>query len=262
MQIVTYNERNFVKRHRGTLPVLLTAPHGGSVVPPGVLEREETQTPRGCDFVIRRDNQTLQITEAVAQRLLDLTGLSPYTVIACFRRRYADANRSAACAFTDPAAQPLYEEYHRRVARYAAEILGENQGRGFLFDIHGTQEIAADPADVYLGTAGGASLPPGFDRRNLFMQHGLHGLIKAVRHPAGEGGQGPAFRYRVSPSNAAAAETPAVSGGFTIRCYGATIPAVQIEIADTIRDDAEKRALFVDDLALAIVNFVRRYAPF
>lgn len=262
MQIVTYTEHLFVKRHRGTLPVILTAPHGGSGDPPGVQVREEDRTPPGCDFVLRRDNQTAPIAEAVAQRLLDLTGLSPYTVIALFRRRYADANRSAACAFTDPAAQPLYEEYHRRVARYVAEILGENQGRGFLFDIHGTEEIEADPADVYLGTAGGDSLPPGFDRRNLFMQHGLHGLLKAVRRPTGAGGEGPVFRYRVSPANAAATETPAVSGGFTIRCYGATIPAVQIEIADTIRDDEEKRAFFIEDLALAIVNFVRRYAPF
>ena len=125
MQIVTYNERNFVKRHRGTLPVLLTAPHGGSVVPPGVLEREETQTPRGCDFVIRRDNQTLQITEAVAQRLLDLTGLSPYTVIACFRRRYADANRSAAIDYLTPAQRRNAIRQAQGMATYWAQLAQE-----------------------------------------------------------------------------------------------------------------------------------------
>ena len=33
MQIVTYDERLLVQQHRGTLPVILTAPHGGSARP-------------------------------------------------------------------------------------------------------------------------------------------------------------------------------------------------------------------------------------
>ena len=262
MQLVTYDENLLVQQHRGTLPVILTAPHGGSARPAGVSVRNKADTPSGCDFQTSRDNETAPITEAVAQQILDLTGLSPYVVLAQYHRKYIDANRAEACAFTDPDALPFYAEYHAGVAAAVDEVLRQNQGRGFLFDIHGTQIIDADPADIYFGTANGASLPPGFDRRNLFMQHGLHGLFKAARHRTGADGQGPIFSYRVSPADATVPETSAVTGGFTIRHYGATVNCIQVEIADTIRNDPEPRGFFVDDLASAIVNFVRRYAPF
>ena len=262
MQLVTYDERQLVQQHRGTMPVILTAPHGGSARPAQVSVRKDTETPSGCDFQLGRDNETLLITEGVAQKILDLTGLSPYVVIAQFHRKYIDANRDEACAFTDPDAPPFYHEYHDRIAEYVTQVLRQNQGRGFLFDIHGTQVIAGDPADIYFGTANGASLPAGFDRRNLFLQHGLHGLFKAARHRTGADGQGPIFSYRVSPADETVPETSAVSGGFTVRNYGATINCIQVEIADTVRNDPELRGFCIDDLASAVVNFVRRYAPF
>ncbi|MFN8465616.1 MAG: hypothetical protein U0X20_08710 [Caldilineaceae bacterium] len=262
MTIVTYDEHLLVRQHRGTLPVILTAPHGGSAKPEQVALRKQTETPAGCDFQTSRDNETAAMTEAVAQQILDLTGLSPYVVIAEFHRKYIDVNRSEACAFTDPDALPFYLEYHARVAEFVAEVLRQNQGRGFLFDIHGTQVITNDPADIYLGTANGASLPAGFDRRSLFLQHGLHGLLASARHLAGPEGQGPIFSYRVSPVDAAVLETSAVSGGFTLQHYGIAINCIQVEIANTVRDDPATRARFIADLALAIINFVRRHAPF
>ena len=259
MQIVTYSERRLVKRHRGTMPVILTSPHDGSESPANVTERTDAATPAGCDFVNSRDTETASITEAVAQKILDLKGLSPYVVIARFHRKFIDANRRANCAFTDPDAQPFYDEYHNRISAYIDQILDQNQSRGFLFDIHGTRVIEADPADIYLGTANGGSLLPNFDRRSLFMQHGLHGLLTWARHPTDPG---PVFQYRVSPENETAPETSQVSGGFTVRNYGALINCVQIELASTVRDGGDKQAFVVEDLAFAIVNFVRRHAPF
>jgi hypothetical protein len=259
MQVVTYSENRLVKRHRGTMPVILTSPHGGSETPANVTERTDAATPAGCDFVTSRDNETATITEAVTQKILDLTGLSPYAVVARFHRRFIDANRSRNCAFNDADARPFYDEYHNRVSSYIRQILDQNQGRGFLFDIHGTQVIEEDPADIYLGTANGASLLPSFERRNLFMQHGLHGLLTWVRHPTATG---PVFQYRVSPANDTATETGAVNGGFTVRNYGALVNCIQIELASTVRDSGEKQAFVVEDLAFAIINFVRRHAPF
>ena len=50
--------------------------------------------------------------------------------------------------------------------------------------------------------------------------------------------------------------------GFTVRRYGVFINSIQVEIADTIRDFEQKRLFFIEDLAFAIINFVRRHAPF
>ena len=264
MAIVIYEEDRLVKKHRGTMPVMLTCSHDGAEDPPGVEARSRDATPEGCGFSTARDRQTAFITQAVAQRMLDLTGLSPYAVVAAFDRKFIDANRSHSpvnCAFTDPAAQPFYDEYHNQIAASIDQIRRQNGNRGFLFDIHGTRLIPSDPADIYLGTDNGGSLLPGFDRASIFMQHGLHGLLGSVRHETGPA-PSPIFQYRLSPADVAAPENSSVDGGFTVRRYGAFINSIQIEIADTIRNDDQKRLFVIEDLAFAIVNFVRRHAPF
>ena len=188
MAIVTYEEERLVKRHRGTMPVVLTSPHDGKVAPPGVDARTKDATPEGCGFSTESDRQTAFITQSVAQTILDRTGLSPYVVVADFNRDFIDANRSrfpVNCAFTDRDARPFYDEYHNQIALSVDQIRRQNGNRGFLFDIHGNREIASDPADIYLGTDSGGSLLPGFDRPSIFMQHGLHGLLAAARHETG-----------------------------------------------------------------------------
>ncbi|MGH8559551.1 MAG: N-formylglutamate amidohydrolase [Methylococcales bacterium] len=264
MPTVTYEEDRLVKRHRGTMPVILTCPHDGTECPPGVQARTKKATPDNCQFTTKSDLQTAFITQSVAQKILDLTGLSPYVVMASFDRKFIDANRADCpvnCAFTDPHAQPFYDEYHNRIAGFVNEIRVQNGNRGFLFDIHGKRLIVADPADIYLGTDNGGSLPPGFDRASIFMQHGLQGLLKSARHETGPA-PAPLFQYRLSPADAKAKENSSVDGGFTVQRYGVFINSIQIEIADTIRRFDEKRLFLIEDLAFSIINFGRRHAPF
>lgn len=267
MVIVTYSEDRFVKRHQGTMPIVLTCPHDGTEAPPGVTERTEDNNPPACGaFKVARDTNAADVTERVAQRILEATGLSPYVVIAGFRRRFIDANREPGCAFVhdegEDAAAAIYDEYHDTIKGFVRELLTENDGRGFLFDIHGTRVLAGDPADLYLGTDNGGSLSRGFAREHLFARHGLHGLLTAVRRPTLTPPDGPVFQYTVSPANVDATENPAVDGGFTVRNQSAQMNCVQIEIAEPLREDETRRGILVEDLAAAIPNFVRRYAPF
>jgi hypothetical protein len=262
MRIVAYEECRLVKRSRGSMPVILTSSHGGERKPPEVDERKEDATPPGCQFNSNRDLETALITQSVAQEILDLTGLSPYVVIADYHRKYIDANRPESCAFTDPGALPFYVEYHDRIASFVDEIRRQNSNRGFLFDIHGFVQRASDPIDIHLGTDNGGSLLPGFDRASLFLQHGLAGLLVSARHVNPGGPELPPFQFRVFPPDAETPENRSVDGGFTVQQYGAFISSIQIEIADAIRRDAEKRRFLISDLAVSIINFVRRHAPF
>jgi N-formylglutamate amidohydrolase len=251
MRLISYTEENLVKRHRGTMPILLTCPHDGIEKPANVDLREKDQTPNepGCGFKILRDREVSVITEGVAQMIFNLTGHSPYVVTARYHRKYIDANRPETCAFTDADAVPFYQEYHNRIDEYVNEILSQNQGRGFLFDIHGTVVDDESQPDIFLGTDDGKSLVPPYSKSNIFMQHGLHGLLKS-------------YQYDVSPVDEASPEVPALSGGFTVRHYGVKINCIQVEISNFIRLDPGNRALLIDDFGYAAINSARVFTPF
>lgn len=266
MVIVSYSETRLVKRHQGTMPIVLTCPHDGTETPAGVDQREPENNPPGCGpFRDGRDLRAAEVAERVAQRILDQTGLSPYVVIARFHRRFIDANRERRCAYverTGAAAAPFYDEYHDTIRAFGRELLTQNDGRGFLFDLHGTRGLDGDPTNLFLGTDNGETLSRGFSRDRLFARHGLHGLLAAIRRPSPTPPNDPVVQYVVSPPDADATENAALDGGFTVRNQSAQLNCVQIEIARTLRNDETRRGFLVDDLAAAIPNFVRRYAPF
>jgi N-formylglutamate amidohydrolase len=256
MRQIEYSETLLVSRYRGTLPVVLTSPHDGEEQPPGVPD-ERTGATSGCPpFRTRRDSHTREITTGIAQRLLELTGEAPSVVIAEFSRRFIDANRSAECALEDPDAQQFYDEYHNTIRQFIGEIRAENGGLGLLFDIHGTAGIAEDPADLYLGTDDGKTIERlrRADPRVLWRRRGLRGFLEAAG-------------YVVSPRQPGIPETPAVSGGFTVRTYGSChadgLDAIQIEIDEDLRNGQHpKKSLqdLIEDLAQAIALLVPLWA--
>jgi N-formylglutamate amidohydrolase len=250
---INYSTSNLVARHQGTLPVIMTCPHGGNATPDGVPERKGRITPRGCNFETGSDLHTRDIAMGASQRMLEIFGEAPYVVIAEFHRKYIDANRSRPCAFEVPAAQVFYDEYHNAVRAFVDEIRAENGGLGLLFDIHGTAGIPEDPADIYLGTDDGKTVSRllAADPNALFRRFSLRGFLNAAG-------------YAVSPKAPGDPEVPVLNGGFTVRTYGSShkngVDAIQVEIDAALRNDPDQREAFAEVLAYAIGNLARRYA--
>jgi N-formylglutamate amidohydrolase len=249
MWTITYEETKLVSHHRGTLPAILTCPHGGDKEPPGVSnKRTGVGLPADCRFEANTDRFTRTITRGAAQLLFDVFGEAPYVVIADFDRAFIDANRSPECAFEDADAQPFYEEYHNTVRKFVDEIRADNGGLGLLFDIHGTTQIASDPADVYLGTLNGEAIFSllSRDSRAMSRKRSVPGLLREAGHVV----------------SAKIPET--LRGDFTLETYGSSnangVDAIQIEIESTLRIDDSKREAFIEDLAFAITSLVARYA--
>jgi hypothetical protein len=271
VQIVTYANFRLVRRHRGTLPILLTAPHGGAEHPEDdagrkLAERDERLTPPACSgrqrFNKAADAGTVELTEAIAQSILSKIGLSPYVVIARFARKFVDADRSAACAFTDPAGAGFYGEYHKRIDEYLTQLLAQNDNKGFLFDLHHAAIQASDPADIFIATRNGGTMQPGFDRAALFAQHGLQGMLTWTRYPALAKDDDQSFRFDVSPRQAHDKEHGHRNGGPTIDLYGGRVNAIQIENTLPLLPGTRQFDYLVDALGNAIIHFVRRHAPF
>jgi N-formylglutamate amidohydrolase len=251
MGTITYEETNLVSRHRGTMPAILTCPHGGDKQPPGVANpRTGMGLPADCRFEPNTDRFTRTITRGVAQLLFDVFGEAPHVVIANFDRAFIDANRRAQdkCAFEDPDAQPFYEEYHNTIRHFVDEIRDDNDGLGLLFDIHGTTQIDHDPADVYLGTLNGKSISSlkSRDSQAMSRRRSLPGLLRGAGHVV----------------SAKIPET--LQGDFTPETYGSSnadgVDAIQIEIESALRIVDNSRDVFIEDLAYAISSLVARYA--
>lgn len=268
-KMIKYGHSNYVTRNKGSLPILLTCPHGGNEAPAGVAERTDVLTPSTCSganhFSTGQDKQTIDITLRVAQRMYEIFGEAPYVVIADFHRKFIDANRPSAagtpnCAFVSEAARPMYELYHHCIQYNIDQILQHNNNRGFLFDIHGTNGDIAHPADLYIGTVNNTTLQSGFSRDNLFTSRGLVGLLgnndylnTVTNSP---------FKLTVYPADPATAEVGHLNGGHTVRTYGRTINAIQLEIQSKMRDDAELKNILIEELAFSLVNSSRHYTGF
>src|SRR5687768_8406972 len=92
---------------RGTLPIILSAPHGGRTPIPNAKPREPIN-----GAVLVRDDNTAELTALLADAIARELGARPHVVIARFERKFADANRAPADAYTDPAAAPHYDAFH------------------------------------------------------------------------------------------------------------------------------------------------------
>jgi N-formylglutamate amidohydrolase len=144
--------RNLVTFSIGEMPILLTAPHGGSVMPEDIASvREERKgyKPRAIEtFNIDWDESTYELLFHLANRLHTEIGKRPYIVAARFDRKYVDANRNYTIlgqagvphenhAYDNPNGKKYYEEYHGKIREYVEDIHDRFKGEGLLFDIHG-----------------------------------------------------------------------------------------------------------------------------
>lgn len=229
----------------GDIPIILSAPHGGT-------RRIEGVTPRKGDaakqFVTVTDTNSHRLAAALAKSLERKWG-KPYVVIAQFSRQYLDANRPATDAYESDQAKPIYDAYHNAL-KDAVTKSRERWGRGLLLDLHGQ---AAKKDTIFRGTANGKTcslLTERLGEGALMKETGLLGAL----HAKG---------YEIFPApGSSEKEDPRYNGGHIVRTYGASgatgIDAVQLELGGDFRKAAniEKTA---DDLAEAIAKFADAY---
>ena len=228
---------------RGTLPIILSAPHGGRTA----LARVPVRRGVGVEkFVTGRDDNTAELAEKLAGQIEKKLGGRPYVAIARFERKFIDANRPPEGAYEDPKAGPFYDAYHQALAGFTREVQ-KDWGRGLLLDIHGQ---GADADAVFRGTSNGKTVKALTDR---FGKAALTG-------PKSVFGQLHAQGVKVIPANDSDdREDRRYNGGHTVRTYGShdrhAIDALQLELGGRLRARAN-----LDDTAGKIAEAVRVFA--
>src|SRR5262249_36178437 len=88
----TPKPEDFVTVQKGTLPIIISVPHGGRKPVPDVPERVGTGV---TNFQTVRDENTIELTEKFVEELEKALDGKPWVVTAHFERKYLDVNRSA-----------------------------------------------------------------------------------------------------------------------------------------------------------------------
>ncbi len=158
----------------GELPVLITAPHGGTTGIAGVPVREVRQGER---VTLRRDELTNRLAMHMADELERRLGKRPYLVVAEFSRKSLDANRPEATAYQHRAAAAHYQDYHGEISRFTEEIR-KKWGHGLLLDLHAQWQR---PEAIMRGTRDGHTVSGLLKRRGWEGLLGRESLLGSLR---------------------------------------------------------------------------------
>lgn len=231
---------------RGTLPIVISAPHGGLEDVPDVPPRQNRDAFR---FVTGADVNTRELAHKIVARLEAELEAKPYYVVARFRRRYLDVNRTAEHAYESPGAKFYYDAYHDTLAEFCRDVQ-QQHGAGLLIDVHGQ---ATYKDHILVGTVGGESMKLLRQRRGDEVLVGRRGIVGYLQDCGFD---------TVPALNATDFNVPKYNGGRITQAYGshqaAGIDAVQFEFGSKLRttdvlDDTAERA------AEAVATFYRSY---
>ena len=228
---------DLVGSQRGELPIILSAPHGGTKKIPGVPERTGAGMPKGgAGFSVAFDSNTDLLLLEVAAAIQNKFGKKPYYVFARFSRRYVDANRPPEIAYEDPKAKPIYEAYHDTLALHCRDV-NKAFKCGLLLDIHG-QGSARDT--IFRGTQNGKTvslLRERFGEKAHTGPKSFFGILNALE-------------MKVHPTLPDAKERAGFTGGHIVQKYGSKnygIDAIQLECGFDYRDKTKLKDVARND---------------
>lgn len=128
---VEYSDNNYIRYEKGTLPIVISIPHDGSLKPDKFPNRT---CPRATTV---QDTHTMEVGEAIAAALEKFTGKYPNMIYNELSRTKLDANRfkkAATCG--NEALYKTWEAYHNFISEAQAYAASMNEGHVFYIDLH------------------------------------------------------------------------------------------------------------------------------
>ena len=260
----TYFGRNaYIEFRAGTLPIIVSAPHGGSLEPAEIPSRTSGTTVT--------DVATEDLARAVADALASKTGRQPSLVICRLKRTKVDVNREIGEGTQgNPFAEQAWREFHGFLDA-ARALAAAAHGRALLVDVHGHGHPKPRVEIGYL--LGAADLDradsdlddPAWARqssiRTLAAESGLR-FSALLRGPESLGGRLDRAGYLAvpGPTTPSPGSDPYFEGGYITRRHGSAdggpVSAVQLELPSPgVRDTPASQAHFAAVLADALAAF-------
>ena len=235
--------------YEGSLPIIISAPHGGRKSIPGLIARTGVGLETGGKgFFAGRDLGTEELALDVIDAIEREMGGEPFAVINRVHRKFLDVNRPMDIGTESEQAQPIYREYHSSLANFCRQVQNRFRG-GLLLDLHGQK---SDPEMVFRGTQNGRTVALWQQRFGASAHDGdesLFGLLQS---------QG----WKVFPEPVNGKEQSGFTGGYIVQSYGSHtafgIDAIQLEFGNSFRSK-ENRKKTAKQLAVAINMYCDLY---
>lgn len=258
---------NYVDYYAGNLPVVISAPHGGSLRPAEIPDRTWGTT--------GTDTNTLDLTLKIRQALFERTGGWAHVVISNLARIKLDPNREIVeAAQGNPQAQRAWWEYHTYIEE-ARRRVQEEFGEGLYLDIHGHGHAIPRLELGYMLTNLDLSYPDEVLNGSTYVakssvkalaQKPGKTLAEVVRGPLSLGTLMEARGYPAVPSQGQTwpNDPDFYSGGYSTARHGSrdggTVSGVQIEHHFAgVRDTEANRRNYSLALADALLVFFRSH---
>jgi N-formylglutamate amidohydrolase len=261
-----FGRNNYVEYVPGTLPIIITAPHGGRLKP--------TEIPDRVAGTLVTDTNTDSLAYAVSDAFLGLTNKRPHVIITHLDRDKIDNNRDSAEATAgQPHAITAWQEWHAFIGKARTAVLASST-RGLYIDLHGHGHAIARLELGYQLTSSDLGLSDTqldantvHERKSslrTFSEDSPLTFSAFVRGPSSLGALlgAEAFPSIPSPLHASPGTAPYFDGGYNTDRYGCAdggpICAVQIEANFAgVRDNAVNREKFAKALAKVVEQFLR-----
>lgn len=262
-----FGTNGYVEYIAGDLPVVLTAPHGGSLRPDGIPDRAIADTVQ--------DYKTLELALVTDSVIMAAHGHRPHVVLCRLHRVKLDCNRDSVTASQGNAEAGLaWHEFHAFIETATARILAQHE-RGLLVDLHGHAhpiqrlelgyELTGDQLDLADNVIDQGTWLDSTSVRYLQLRSGAS-LSDLLRGPTAFGTLLAARGYPSVPSatDHGPAGAPYFSGGYNTQRYGSkhggTISALQLEIyLGGILDTPDNRRAFGVALSQVLATYLATY---
>lgn len=259
----------FIEYRCGSLPLIITAPHGGYLSPDSL----PTRACAGATTV--QDGFTLELAQAIDSMYALNHACRPHVIISHLHRRKLDPNRDSSEASCDDArSMAIWRAFHGFV-QAARDSVQQRHGKGVLLDLHGHAHTLQRIELGYQLT--GDHLRSGDSAINSafrVQRSGIRSLVMlnlgAQTHSQllrGEQALGTLLHASGYPSVPSQQDTapqlgePFFSGGYITErhgsMFGGMVDAIQLEHYMTgIRNTAANRARYADTLRLVANRFL------
>jgi len=253
---------DYVEFIAGDLPVIVAAPHGGTLTPSEIPDRGVGTS--------ARDTNTEELVRSIRQAFIDRVGAVPSIVINRLHRSKLDANREIVeAADGNEYAERAWYEWHAFIE--AAALMATDagpDGMALYLDIHGHGHTIPRIEIGYLLAAADLALPDdGLGQPSLIAKSSIRAVaaddgprfVELVRGPTSLGELLAQRGYPAVPSasDPSPGADPYFTGGYNTARHGSrdggSVSAIQIELNYAgIRDTDANRRQFAAALAAAV----------